>query len=217
MMMLPLSAKELLTTTRAVRKRLDLTRPIEREVIEECISIAQQAPTASNMQNWHFVVITESHKKAKLAELFRKGWETYIKLPTAVNNIKFEDPKRNATQNRIISSAKYLVEHLAQVPVHVIPCITAGTEGQPSVVQSAVWGSIAPAAWSFMLAARSFGLGTSWTSLHLFYEEEAANILNIPYKEVMQAPLIPVAYTIGSDFKPAPRNSVHTIVHWNTW
>jgi len=215
--MLPLSAKELLTTTRAVRKRLDLTRPVEREVIEECISIAQQAPTASNMQNWHFVVVTDIIKKSKLAELFRKGWETYIRLPTAVNNIKFEDPKRNATQKRIISSAKYLVEHLAQVPVHVIACIAARTEGQPTVVQSAVWGSIAPAAWSFMLAARSFGLGTSWTSLHLFYEEEAANILNIPYKDVMQAALIPVAYTIGTDFKPAPRNSVHTMVHWNTW
>jgi nitroreductase len=217
MMMLPLSAKELLTTTRAVRKRLDLTRPVEREVIEECISIAQQAPTASNMQNWHFVVVTDTIKKAALAELFRNGWETYINLPTAVNNMKFEDPKRNATQKRIISSAEYLVDHLALVPVYVIPCIAARTEGQPTVVQSAVWGSIAPAAWSFMLAARSFGLGTSWTSFHLFYEEEAANILNIPYKDVMQAALIPVAYTIGTDFKPSPRNSVHTIVHWNTW
>lgn len=216
-MMLPLSAKELLTTTRAVRKRLDLSRPVEREVIEECISIAQQAPTASNMQNWHFVVVTDTIKKAALAELFRKGWETYIKLPTSITNIKFEDPKRNATQKRIISSAEYLVDHLALVPVYVIPCIAARTEGQPTVVQSAVWGSIAPAAWSFMLAARSFGLGTSWTSFHLFYEEEAANILNIPYKDVMQAALIPVAYTIGSDFKPAPRNSVHTMVHWNTW
>src|ERR687896_2209052 len=108
-MVLSLSAKELLTTTRAVRKRLDLTRPVEREVIEECISIAQQAPTASNMQNWHFVVVTDSDKKAKLAKLFHKGWETSIKLPRAVNNMKFEDPKRNATQKRIISSAEYLV------------------------------------------------------------------------------------------------------------
>ena len=124
MMMLPLSAKELLTTTHAVRKRLDFSRPVEREVIEECISIAQQAPTASNMQNWHFVVVTDTIKKAALAELFHRGWETYIKLPTAVvNNIKFEDPKRNATQKRIISSAQYLVEHLAQVPVHVIPYV----------------------------------------------------------------------------------------------
>jgi nitroreductase len=212
-----LTAKELLTTTRAVRKRLDLDRPVEREVIEECISIAQQAPTALNLQNWHFVVVIDPTKKAQLAKLFRKGWETCIRPPMAINNIKFEDPKRNATQKRIISSAEYLVEHLAQVPVHVIPCIAARTEGQSTVMQSTVWGSIAPAAWSFMLAARSFGLGTSWTTFHLFYEEEAANILNIPYKEVMQAALIPVAYTIGTDFKPALRNSVHAMLHWNTW
>jgi nitroreductase len=212
--MLTLSPRELLTTTRAVRKRLDLTKPVEREVIEECIAIAQQAPTASNMQNWHFVVVTDSDKKAALAELYRKGQEIYIKQPTAVSNVKFDDPKRNATQERITSSGKYLVERLKDVPVHVIPCIEARTEGQPIVVQSAVWGSVAPAAWSFMLAARSFGLGTSWTSLHLFFEEEAANILNIPHKQVMQAALIPVAYTKGTDFKSAPRG---TMIHWNTW
>jgi nitroreductase len=141
-MLLSLSAKELLTTTRVVRKCLDLNRPVERDVIEECISVAQQAPTASNMQNWHFVVVTDPTKKAELAELFRKGWETYIKLPTAVNNMKFEDPKRNATQKRIVSSAQYLVEHLKDVPVHVIPCIAARTEGEPTVVQSAVWGQL---------------------------------------------------------------------------
>jgi nitroreductase len=215
--MLTLSPRELLTTTRAVRKRLDLTKPVEREVIEECIAIAQQAPTASNMQNWHFVVVTDSDKKAALAELYRKGQEIYIKQPTAVSNVKFDDPKRNATQERITSSGKYLVERLKDVPVHVIPCIEARTEGQPIVVQSAVWGSVAPAAWSFMLAARSFGLGTSWTSLHLFFEEEAANILNIPHKQVMQAALIPVAYTKGTDFKPAPRDPVRKMIHWNTW
>ena len=181
------------------------------------ISIAQQAPIVSNRQNWHFVVVTDTIKKAELAKLFPKGWETYIKLLTSVTNMKSEDPDRNHTQKRITSSAEYLVEHLKDVPVHVIPCIAAGTEGQPIVVQSAVWVSIAPAAWSFMLAARSFGLGIAWTSFHLLYEEEAANILNIPYKEVMQAALIPVAYTIGTEFKPAARNSVHTMVHWNTW
>jgi nitroreductase len=215
--MLTLSPRELLTTTRAVRKRLDLTKPVEREVIEECIAIAQQAPTASNMQNWHFVVVTDSDKKAALAELYRKGQEIYIKQPTAVSNVKFDDPKRNATQERITSSGKYLVERLKDVPVHVIPCIEARTEGQPIVVQSAVWGSVAPAAWSFMLAARSFGLGTSWTSLHLFFEEEAANILNIPHKQVMQAALIPVAYTKGTDFKPALRDPVRKMIYWNTW
>jgi nitroreductase len=189
------------------------SKPVERQVIEECIAIAQQAPTRSNKQDWHFVVVTDSDKKAALAELYRKGEEAYLKLPT----VKFDDPKRNATQERIVSSAKYLVEHLKEVPVHVIPCIEARTEGQPIFVQSTVWGSIAPAAWSFMLAARCYGLGTSWTGLHLFFEEEAANILNIPYKQVMQAALIPVAYTKGTDFKPAPRDPVGTMIHWNTW
>jgi nitroreductase len=114
---LDLSPRELLTTTHAVRKRLDLTKPVEREVIEECIAIAQQAPTRSNMQDWHFVVVTDSEKKAALAELYRKGEEAYLKLPT----VKFDDPKHNATQERIVSSAKYLVEHLKEVPVYVIP------------------------------------------------------------------------------------------------
>jgi nitroreductase len=211
--MLDLSPRELLTTTHAVRKRLDLTKPVEREVIEDCISIAQQAPTRSNIQDWHFVVVIDSDKKAALAELYRKGAEADLKLP----NVKFDDPKRNATQERIVSSAKYLVEHLKEVSVHVIPCIEARTEGQPIFMQSTVWGSIAPAVWSFMLAARCYGLGTSWTGLHLFFEEEAANILNIPYKQVMQAALIPVAYTKGTDFKPAPRDPVDTMIHWNTW
>ena len=220
MQQLDLSTKELLTTTRAVRKRLDLTRPVERKVIEECITIAQQAPTASNMQNWHFVIVTDdAAKKAALAELFRRGWEAYVNLPIAASNIKFDDPKRNATQSRIMSSAKYLVDHLKEVPVHVIPCIAIdrSTETMATAMQSAVWGSIAPTSWSFMLAARMFGLGTTWTSFHLFYEQEAANILNIPYKQVMQVALIPVAYTKGTDFKPATRDPISNIIHWNGW
>ena len=172
--MLTLSPRELLTTTRAVRKRLDLTRPVERKVIEECITIAQQAPNASNMQNWHFVIVEDSNKKARLAELFRKGWETYVNRPNAAGNLKFDDPKRKATQLKIMSSAQYLVEHLKEVPIHVIPCVAARTDlGQAVAAQSAAWGSIGPAVWSFMLAARLVGLGTTWTSFHLLFEEEA--------------------------------------------
>lgn len=144
--LLTLSPRELLTTTRAVRKRLDLTRPVERKVIEECITIAQQAPNASNMQNWHFVIVEDSNKKARLAELFRKGWETYVNRPNAAGNLKFDDPKRKATQLKIMSSAQYLVEHLKEVPIHVIPCVAARTDlGQAVAAQSAAWGSIGPA------------------------------------------------------------------------
>jgi len=216
--LLTLSPRELLTTTRAVRKRLDLTRSVDRKVIEECITIAQQAPNASNMQNWHFVIVGDSNKKARLAKLFRKGWETYVNRPNAAGNLKFDDPRRKATQLKIMSSAQYLAEHLKEVPIHVIPCITPRTDlGQTVTAQSAAWGSIGPAAWSFMLAARLFGLGTTWTSFHLLFEEEAAVILDIPYKEVMQAALIPVAYTIGTDFRPALREPIQKVMHWDRW
>jgi nitroreductase len=214
---LSLTPDELLTTTRSVRRRLDLTRPVPREVIEECIAIAQQAPTGSNRQNWHFVVVTDSTKRAELARLYRKGAEIFISHPPAMTGVSLDAPQRNATQVRVTASARYLVEHLHQVPVHVIPCIEGRTEGFPIIAQAAQWCSIIPAAWSFMLAARARGLGTTFTSFHLFFEGDVARLLGIPFKEVMQATLIPVAYTKGSKFKPAPREPVGTIVHWDSW
>ncbi len=216
-MTLHLNPDELLTTTRAVRKRLDLTRSVEREVIEECLAIAQQAPAQSNAQNWHFIVVTDAEKRAALAELYRKAWEIYVTLPVAAPNLNFDSPERNAVQVRVTASAQYLADHLHEVPVHLIPCIAGRTNDQPTVIHSAQWCTIAPAAWSFMLAARARGLGTCFTSLHLFFEEEAAKILGIPYDEIMQAALIPVAYTIGTDFKPAPRDPLADIIHWETW
>ncbi|MGA2239869.1 MAG: nitroreductase family protein [Candidatus Bathyarchaeia archaeon] len=212
-----LSPDELLTTTRAVRRRLDLSRPVEREVIEECVAIAQQAPTGSNRQNWHFVVVTDSSKRAALASLYRKGAEIYHSLPAAKNGERFDDPARNTTQARVVASALYLVEHIHEVPVHVIPCIEGRTDGLPTVAQAAQWCSIVPAAWSFMLAARARGLGTTFTSFHLFFEEDAAKVLGIPFEAVMQTALIPVAYTKGVRFKPGPREPVGTILHWDDW
>lgn len=212
MPVLPLTADEVLTTTRAVRKRLDLTRPVEREVLEECLAIAQQAPTGSNRQGWGFVVVTDPAKRAALAEVYRKSWGPYSRSRSVV-----PEGVEPATIDRVRDSASYLADHFHEVPVHVIPVITGRTDGAAIVGQAGVWGSILPAAWSFMLAARARGLGTAWTTLHLRYEEEAAEILGIPYKEVMQAALIPVAYTLGTDFKPAPRTSLDSIVHWEQW
>ncbi len=216
-MTLQLTPEELLTTTRPVRKRLDLTKSVEREVIEECLAIAQQAPAASNAQNWHFIVVTDAEKRAALAELYRKSWDMYVTLPGAGQNLKFDSPERNAVQVRVTASSQYLADHLHEVPVHVIPCIAGRTTDRPAVFHSAQWGTIAPAAWSFMLAARARGLGTCFTSLHLRFEEDAAKILGVPYDEIMQAALIPVAYTIGTDFKPAPRDPLANIIHWDTW
>jgi nitroreductase len=214
---LGLTPDELLTTTRSVRRRLDLTRPVGRSVIEACLAVAQQAPTASNAQNWHFVVVTDPARRAALATLYRRGWEIYKTLPISSVNLVFDDPARTATQQRVMDSGQHLADHLHEVPVHVIPCVTPRPDGQPAVAQSAAWGSIAPAAWSFMLAARARGLGTCWTSLHLFHEAEAAEAIGIPYAEVMQAALIPVAYTTGTGFKPAPRAALDPMVHWDTW
>lgn len=212
-----LTSDELLTTTRSVRKRLDFGRPVERAVIEECLNIALQAPSASNMQGWRFMVVTDPAKRAALAELYRRAWAVYLTLPVAAPNLKFDDPTRDATQVRVTASAQYLVDHLQEVPVHVIPCLMGRTDDQPSYVQAAMYGSIFPAGWSFMLAARARGLGTAWTSLHLFFEEEAAAILGIPYAEVQQTALIPVAYSKGTEFKPAPRDPLAGLVHWDTW
>jgi nitroreductase len=216
-MPLPLTVDELLTTTRAVRKRLDFTRAIDRQVILDCLAIAQQAPTASNMQNWHFVVVTDPVKRAALAAIYRKGWEIYLTLPVAAPSLTFPNPAHQAMQPRVTSSAQYLADHLHEVPVHVIPCFMGRSESQPAVMQSALWGTVGPAAWSFMLAARARGLGTVWTCIHLFFEEEAAQVLGIPFAEVTQACLIPVAYTLGRDFKPGWREPLSTTVHWDTW
>jgi nitroreductase len=215
---LSLTPDELLSTTRAVRRYLDLKRPVERSVVEECLALAQQAPTGSNMQGWHFVVVTDAKKKAALAELYRRGMEIYVTLPIAAPNLVFDDPARNALQTRINASATYLAEHIHEVPVQVIPCIGGGRmEGGPAIMASANYGSIFPAVWSFMLAARARGLGTCLTSLHLFYEEEAAKILGIPFAEVTQVALIPLAYTTKTTFKPGPREPLDKMTHWNGW
>jgi nitroreductase len=208
--LLELTPDELLTTTRAVRKRLDLTRPVEREVLEECLALAQQAPTGSYKQDWHFVVVTDPELRAGLAELWRQGGEKYLSRVGAPEEIP-------GMLGRVLGSVFHLVEHLHEVPVHVIPCIEGRTEGKSVFAQASRWGSIMPAVWSFMLAARSRGLGSVWTSFHLAHEREAAELLGIPYAEVMQAALIPVAYTIGTDFKPATRAPLESMVHWDRW
>jgi nitroreductase len=202
-----LSGDQLLTTTRTVRRRLDLTRPVERSLLEECLELAAQAPTGGNAQGWHFVLVTEPTRKRAIADLYRRS--------KAKND---PDPAKVLPENRkTMDAAAYLAEHLHEVPVLVIPCIEGRIEDASAVVQAVAWGSILPATWSFMLAARSRGLGTAWTSLHLEYEQEAASVLGIPYDDVMQVALIPVAHTVGSDFAPGRRLRISARTHWNEW
>jgi nitroreductase len=205
---LDLTPDELLSTTRAVRRRLDLERPVEREVLEECLQLAQQAPTASYSQNWHFVVVTDAAKRAALGELWRQVAYPYLERG---------DAPREGQRKLIGDAVVHLAEHIHEVPVHVIPCVQGRYEGKPNPLVAAMFGSIVPAAWSFMLAARSRGLGSVWTTFHLMHEREAAEILEIPYDEVTQVALIPVAYTIGTDFKPGRRKPLDTMVHWDRW
>jgi nitroreductase len=221
MPVLDLSADELLTTTRAVRKRLDLTRTVEIDVVKECLELAIQAPSGSNAQGWHFIVVTDGEKKQKIAEFYRTAFKSYRDQPRAAGNLHQDDPVLGRIQQRIVSSAEYLAEHLEKVPVFMIPCIEGRIEqisGRGAVVaQASTYGSILPAVWSFMLAARSRGLGTCWTTLHLVYEKQVAEILGVPFEAVTQVALIPVAYTLGTAFKPAARKSVEGVLHLEGW
>ena len=198
----------LLTTTRAVRRRLDLDRPVEREVILDCLRIATQAPTASNGQTWRWMVVTDADKRRALADLYREAGMGYLEVASQQE----QDPQTA----RVYASALELAEQLERVPVHVIPCVEGRVDGVPLGLAAAVFGSIIPAAWSFQLALRSRGLGSVWTTLHLFEERRAAELLGIP-DSVTQVALIPVAYTLGDEFRPATRGPVEEITSWDTW
>jgi nitroreductase len=209
------AADRLLTTTRSVRKRLDLTRPVPIELVRECIEVAMQAPTGTNAQNWAFVIVTDPAKKRAIAELYRKAGERMSgsgyppPLP--------EGDPREHVMPRVMESASYLGGVLEQVPVFVIPCVQGRMEKVPMIVaQASTYGSILPAAWSFMLAARARGLGTVWTTIHLFFHDEASELLAIP-PEWTQTALFPVAYYTGDDFRPAHRLPAGPMIHHDTW
>ena len=203
----------LLSTTRAVRKRLDLERPVPKEVIRECLELTLQAPTGGNRQGWRWLVVTEAETRAALAEIYRLGVGSYLEDAYA------EATASGAAQDaRVYDSARYLAERLQDVPVHVIPCI--GVEHLPAEPPPHTWaglmGSIFPAVWSFQLALRARGLGSALTTLHLSRAAEAAALLGIP-DNVMQVGLLPVAYTIGTDFKPVRRPPLDEVTHWEKW
>ena len=214
-----------LTTTRSVRKRLDLTRPVEPEVIQRCIEIALQAPTGSNLQGWRFMVVTDPGKRAALAQIYGKARQTYYEMQADQPPQLPAGDLRAAQRARVSESSLYLGEHLHEVPVHIIPCIEGRMEEAPhlshlteygTAYHAAIYGSIYPATWSLMLALRARGLGSAWTSLHLMYEKEAAAILGVP-DSIIQAALLPVAYFKGTDFKPAKRIPAQELTYWDTW
>jgi len=205
---------ELLTTTRSVRRRLDLERPVPRELIVDCIQVATQAPTGGNRQQWHWLVVTDPEKRRFIGERYRESWYAYASegRPTYEPG----DPRRKQLKG-VVTSARYLADHMGEVPALVIAGIEGRVDGRDNLDIAGLYGSIVPAVWSFMLAARLRGLGSVYTTLHIKYEREIAEQLEIPFERITQAALLPVAYYTGDTFRAAERISLERIVHWDRW
>jgi nitroreductase len=213
-MRVELTNDELLSTTRVVRRRLDFTRPVERSVLEECLSLAVQAPTASNRQEWHWVFVSDPALKRELADIYRSDEGEYQALPQP--DLGASDV-RAVHAEAVATSADYLREHMHEAPVLLVPCHLGRVDAAPIATQAALWGSLLPAVWNLMLALRTRGLGCAWTSVHLRHERRAAELLGIPFDRYTQGGLFPIAYTVGTDFRPAARRPLEEIVHWETW
>ncbi|TGD86730.1 nitroreductase [Mycolicibacterium sp. CH28] len=213
-MTLDLTVDELLASTRSVRKRLDFDRPVSHQVLMECLDLALQAPTGSNAQGWQWVFIEDPDKKKALADIYRANATPYLDLPSPVRG-----DIRDEQQAAVRSSASYLNDNFEKAPVLMIPCLEGRPEGADAGMQASYWGSLLPAVWSFMLALRSRGLGSAWTTLHLIGdgERQAAEVLGIPFQHYAQGGLFPIAYTKGTDFKPAKRLPAEQLTHWDTW
>ena len=215
-MKLNLTADEVLTTTRSVRKRLDFDRPVERSTVEECLEIALQAPTGSNSQGWHWIVVEDAAKKKALADIYRKNWDIYANMPGREYK---EGDSRGERMDLVRDSATFLAENFEKAPLLLIPAIDGRLDNLPAFATAGAWGSLLPAVWSFMLALRERGMGSAWTTIHLMNggEQEAADLLGIPYDKVTQGGLFPIAYTKGTDFKLAKREPLSKVLHWDKW
>lgn len=208
------TVRHLLTTTRTVRRRLDLTKPVEPEVIQECLEIAIQAPNGGNQNRYHFVVVTDPAKRAAIGAIYKRVFYQEHEPQSGAG-----DPGSPVYQKRsesIQDSASYLADHLSEVPVHIIPCVESRFENAGTFRQATRYGSILPAAWSLMLALRSRGLGTAWTTLHLYHEKEVAALLGIP-DDITQTVLLPVAYYTGTDFRLGQRVAARARTYWDVW
>ena len=213
-MELDLTPRELLTTTRTVRKRLDLERRVEREVVEECLRLAFQAPNGSDQQTWGWVLVDDLDTRAEMARIYMAALQDYLNRPRT----KSSDarPPQSPKEERMTASVMHLMEHMHEVPVLLVPTFHGRVEAGNVFEQASRWGSIAPGIWSLMLALRLHGLGSAWTTLHLHREADMGELLGIPPTET-QAGLFPIAYTVGTDFSPADRSSSDARIFWNRW
>jgi nitroreductase len=214
---LTLSVDEVLTTTRTVRRRLDLERPVSREVVEECLRIGFQAPNGSNLQLYDWVLVDDPRLRGAMGDIYRAGLEAQLAESARwVRDTPSPYPDTPG-QQRISASVYHLIERIQDVPVLVVPTLSGRMEGRSIFDQASRWGSVLPTVWNFMLALRSRGLGSAWTTIHLHREKDMADLLGIPYARVTQVGLFPVAYTLGTDFRPADRSRAEEKIHWNSW
>ena len=194
------SVDEVLTTTRSVRRRIDFERPVEPEVIEDCIRIATQAPTGVNAESWRFLVLTDPQRKAQIAELYNSALSTYVE----------------ARGFEVRPAQRALADRIHEMPALILVCSEGRPLSESVAMQVAFYGSVLPAAWSLMLALRARGLGSTWTTLHLLHEREAAAAFGIP-DGVTQTVLLPVGYTRDAVLRPAARKGPAEVTFWNHW
>jgi nitroreductase len=211
--LLPLDPDDLLSTTRAVRQRLDLDREVPRDLVRECVAMALQAPSGSNVVTMGFVVVTDAATRAAVGEVYGQVYARYKASPGYPLNQPAASDAERAQQERVARSADFLGENMGRAPVLVL----AVNRGRDRASAAAGLGNVLPGTWSFMLAARARGLGTAWTSMHLARERDVADILGIPYDTVAQAVLTPLAFTRGTEFRPASRPDPDEVIHWDRW
>lgn len=210
------SIDEVLTTTRTVRKRLDLSRPVPNDVIAQCIEIATFAPSGSNRQGWHFIVITDAGLRKQIGAIYKRSFDLYYTSQMAqLGNAPTDDPNR-AQLAKVLDSARYLGDHMGDAPALILVCAEGRVENAGAMAQAAFYGSVIPAAWSLMLALNARGIGTAWTTLHLRHDEEVASLLGIP-KDVTQVMLTPVGYLKDGPSKKAARKPARERTYWNHW
>ena len=218
MSLLPLTPDELLSSTRAVRKRLDFDRPVPDDLIRECVALAMQSPSGSNSMTMQFVVVRDAAKRAAIGEIYRQCYAIYHQMDGIyIGSIDKGSADANAPQSRSATSADFLGDHMGDAPALVIACTTGRADGVAALMAASMMGNVLPAMWSFMLAARARGLGTCWTTVHLMMEQQVADVVGIPLDSEQQVCLSPVAFTKGTDFSPAARPPADSIIHWDTW
>ena len=214
--MLSLTPDEVLTTTRAVRKRLDLARPVPRSIIEDCLAIALQAPNGSNLNTWRFIAVDDRARIARMAQIYNAGLDDFVRSLGTATGEGYAGAVIPGFE-KIDGSVQYLRDHMHEAPLLVVPVFAGRTERASTFFQASLWGSIVQAVWSFMLALRTRGLGSCWTTGHLHREAEMAELLGIPAQHFTQVGLFPVAYTKGTEFKPAWRRPVDEVLGWNAF